>query len=81
MLAASVPAYAQSSLFSATPSTGMVSPGSGGQLAPSQSPLPLPSSQPPLAMPMVPAGQVALTLSARFGKDAPPVGGGLTWRI
>ena len=59
MLAASVPAYAQSSLFSATPSTGMVSPGSGGQLAPSQSPLPLPSSQPPLAMPMVPAGQIS----------------------
>ncbi|HEY6832065.1 MAG TPA: hypothetical protein VI251_06195, partial [Pseudolabrys sp.] len=32
-------------------------------------------------MPMVPAGQVALSLSARFGKQAPPIGGGLTWRI
>jgi hypothetical protein len=32
-------------------------------------------------MPMVPAGQVALTLSAKFGKDAPPVGGSLTWRV
>jgi hypothetical protein len=30
---------------------------------------------------MVPAGQVALALSARFGKDAQPIGGGLTWRI
>ena len=30
---------------------------------------------------MVPAGQVALALSARFGKDAQPVGGGLTWRV
>jgi hypothetical protein len=31
--------------------------------------------------PMVPAGQVALALSARFGTDAPPIGGGLTWRV
>ena len=30
---------------------------------------------------MVPAGQVALALSARFGKDALPIGGGLTWRV
>jgi hypothetical protein len=30
---------------------------------------------------MVPAGQVALSLSARFGKDAGPIGGGLTWRV
>jgi hypothetical protein len=30
---------------------------------------------------MVPAGQVALALSARLGKDAPPIGGGLTWRV
>jgi hypothetical protein len=81
MLAVAAPAQAQSSLFSATPSTGMIAPGTGGQLAPSQSPLSLPSAQQPLAMPMVPAGQVALTLSARFGKDAPPVGGGLTWRV
>jgi hypothetical protein len=29
----------------------------------------------------VPAGQVALALSARFGKDAQPIGGGLTWRV
>ena len=35
----------------------------------------------PSPMPMVPAGQVALALSARFGKDAPPIAGGLTWRI
>ena len=81
MLALATSAQAQSSLFSATPSTGMIAPNTGGQLAPSQSPLPLPNSQPPLAMPMVPAGQVALTLSAKFGKDAPPVGGGLTWRV
>ena len=30
---------------------------------------------------MIPAGQAALALSARFGKDAPPIGGGLTWRV
>jgi hypothetical protein len=30
---------------------------------------------------MVPAGQVALALSARFGKEALPIGGGLTWRV
>jgi len=35
----------------------------------------------PTPMPMVPAGQVALALSARFGKDAPPIAGGLTWRV
>jgi hypothetical protein len=34
-----------------------------------------------MPMPMVPAGQVALLLGARFGKDAPAIGGGLTWRI
>ena len=31
--------------------------------------------------PMVPAGKVALALSARFGKDAPAIDGGLTWRV
>ena len=30
---------------------------------------------------MVPAGKVALALSARFGKDAPLIDGGLTWRV
>jgi hypothetical protein len=30
---------------------------------------------------MVPAGQVALALSARFGREAPVIGGGLTWRV
>ena len=32
-------------------------------------------------MPMVPAGQVALSLSARFGKDLGAIGGGLDWRV
>jgi hypothetical protein len=78
--AAGAPVLAQSSLFSTTPSTGMVAPppprgdGFGVQA-------PLSGAVPMAPMPMVPAGQVALTLSAKFGKDAPPVGGGLTWRV
>ena len=39
------------------------------------------NSAAPIAMPMVPAGQVALALSARFGKNAPAIGGGLSWRV
>jgi len=72
------------SLFSSAPSTGLLSPGPGAQgegfgrglTGPSQ-PLVLPSAP----SPMVPAGQVALTLSARFGKQGQPIGGGLTWRV
>jgi hypothetical protein len=95
-------ALAQSSLFSATPSTGLITPGQtnrndGFGLPPAQppstqSPLIMPNSSVPNSsapnpaaaitqMPMVPAGQVALSLSARFGKDAAPIGGGLTWRV
>lgn len=80
-----------SSLLSAAPSSGLVSPGPpsrgevfapGGSLsAPVQTPLTLPNGMAPAAMPMVPAGQVALALSARFGKDQPPIAGGLTWRV
>jgi hypothetical protein len=32
-------------------------------------------------MPLVPAGQVALSLSARFGKALGAIGGGLDWRV
>ncbi|MFN3349878.1 hypothetical protein [Pseudorhodoplanes sp.] len=39
-----------------------------------------PVPQPALA-PVVPAGQVALYLSARFGRDLPQVPGGIVWRI
>jgi hypothetical protein len=87
-LASPQPASAQNggSLFSASPSTGLLSPNSslrgsgfgssGGQLPQQQAPMVMPAP-----MPMVPAGQVALALSARFGKDAPPIAGGLTWRV
>ncbi len=84
-------ASAQSSLFSAAPSAGLITPGegprgdgfsAGGVMAPpSQSPLTMPNAAAPNSVaPMVSAGQVALTLSARFG-DAAPIGGGLTWRV
>jgi hypothetical protein len=91
-------AQSSNSLFSITPTTGMIYPPqdsrSGGfgpgsvQTPPSQSPLPVPNAAAPNSvapmapMPMVPAGQVALALSAHFGKDAPTaIGGGLTWRV
>jgi hypothetical protein len=32
-------------------------------------------------LPAPPNGQVALAVSARFGRDAPPIGGGLIWRV
>jgi hypothetical protein len=82
---------AQNSLFSAAPSTGLLTPtpvtrgepfGSGGVLTPqSEWPLSTPGAATHAAPPMVPAGQVALALSARFGKDAPLISGGLTWRV
>src|SRR5712671_6946969 len=40
-------------------------------------------SLPPVASPSpsLPSGQVALAVSARFGRDLPPITGGLHWRI
>jgi hypothetical protein len=56
--------------------------GSGGVLAPQADwPIDGQGAVAPASPPMVPAGQVALALSARFGKDAAPITGGLTWRI
>jgi hypothetical protein len=63
-----------------TPSTG--SPGSPGTVI--ASPVPLaPSSSPPgvQGTPIVPAGHVALAVAARYGRDAPAIGGGLIWRV
>jgi hypothetical protein len=42
--------------------------------------MPQPSS-PPQPVPMIPAGQVALAVSARYGRDAPAISGGLVWRV
>jgi hypothetical protein len=89
-LAALAPASAlaqSNSLFSATPSTGLISPlpaTRGDIFGPSNLPIAPPAQAPgpsTASIPMVPAGQVALALSARFGKDAPAIPGGLTWRV
>src|SRR3974390_1172270 len=73
-------AFAQSSV----PPAGMISPRGSDVFGPS-SMLGNPGDsilRPGTAvMPMVPAGQVALSLSARFGKDLGAIGGGLDWRV
>ena len=50
-------------------------------LAPPSAPAPAPT--PPFAqsIPAVPAGNVALTVAARYGRDAPLISGGLIWRV
>jgi len=42
---------------------------------------PAPTAQAVPTVPMVPAGQVALMVSARFGRDPPNIAAGLHWRI
>jgi hypothetical protein len=49
--------------------------------APAQAPVQAPAAIAMPTVPMVPAGQVALMVSARFGHDPPPITGGLHWRI
>ncbi len=63
--------------FPLTPGTG--SP--GATLVPMEPTQPSPASPLAQAVPMVPAGQVALAVSARYGRDAPPISGGLIWRV
>lgn len=80
---ASAQTSGENSLFSTAPTVGLIAPQpvTRGVLSP-QPEWPLNSSRvtaPVTAM--VPAGKVALALSARFGKDAPAIGGGLTWRV
>jgi hypothetical protein len=56
-----------------------------GGVAPPPPPAAAPPVTPPPvaapAAPAVPSGQVALNLSARFGRDPPAITGGLLWRI
>lgn len=92
VLVAAAPAQAQSadrnSLFSTAPTGSFApSPGLRGNLftpgdvlAPPRAPLMMPPGAEG-SMPMVPAGKVALALSARFGRQAPKIGGGLIWRV
>jgi hypothetical protein len=86
----SAQSFGQNSLFSVAPSTELVAPqpvtrgevfGPTGSLPaepPGTKPREAPADSQTL---MVPAGKVALALSARFGNDAPLIDGGLTWRI
>ncbi len=78
---AAAPAYAQANnLFAPGAGSSLLAPDAGA--ASRQNPLLMPLPTPPPSQQlMVPAGRVALELGARFGKDAPPITSGLTWRI
>jgi len=51
----------------------------GGVVGPPPPAPPPPAATP--AAPMVPAGQVALAVSARFGREPPAITAGLVWRV
>jgi hypothetical protein len=59
-------------------------PGTGVTLAPDATlvppPPPTPPS-PPQPVPMIAPGQVALAVTARYGRDAPLISGGVVWRV
>jgi len=38
-------------------------------------------ASPPQPVPMIPPGQVALAVSARYGREAPAINGGVVWRV
>jgi hypothetical protein len=78
---ASSGAFAQANnLFAPGAGSSLLAPDSNA--ASRQNPLLMPPpSSPNQPMTMVPAGRVALELGARFGKDAPPITSGLTWRV
>jgi hypothetical protein len=70
--------------FQASPGLGLMAPGGGlSAPAPSLAPPAMPAQAVPLPSmaPMVPAGQVALYLNARFGRDLAPITSGMVWRI
>jgi hypothetical protein len=62
-------------------------PPGGGVLAPNPppavaAPVPLPPPAPPVqTSPMVPAGHIALSVAARYGRELPQINAGLIWRI
>jgi hypothetical protein len=70
------------------PGASIVNPAPMGSSPLASTPLaPTPLAPTPLApmlgspTPVVPAGRVALALGARYGHDAPPITGGLIWRV
>jgi hypothetical protein len=86
--AAQTAAFAQTRSLMAPQATASVPlvPGTGSPGATIVSPVPL---GPPAAIapqvaqpiPVVPAGRVALAVTARYGRDAAPISGGLIWRV
>ncbi len=67
-------------VLSQVPSTNLAPP--SGTLGPTlQTPFAPGAPQPLQSMPNVPAGQVPLTLNARYGRDMPAISNGLHWRI
>ncbi len=60
-----------------------LTPGTGSPGATLVPTTPTPPTAPPFAQiaPVVPAGRVALAVAARYGRDAPAIGGGLIWRV
>jgi hypothetical protein len=72
--------------FQLAPPDGGVAPAAPPMvIAPGPAPAAPPRAAPPAAAapssPMVPAGQVALMVAARYGRDAPAITNGLHWRI
>jgi hypothetical protein len=71
----------------AAPQSFAPAPLTGGIGSPGATIVPLPQPGPPAlppvaqSAPIVPAGQVALAVSARYGRDTPPITGGLIWRV
>src|SRR4051812_29485821 len=63
-----------------SPGASLTSP-RGGVAPPPPAAAAPPVTPPAPAAPMVPPGQVALAVSARFGRDPPAVTGALVWRV
>ena len=79
-----VPAAASAQNLMAPQAAVPLMPSTGSPGAAIASPVPLaPPSSPPVTQgsPIVPAGHVALAVAARYGRDAPAIGGGLIWRV
>jgi hypothetical protein len=91
VLSAAMPAVAHAQMRALAPSGGSLAPLSpsgvptqpGPTLAPPSSFAPAPAvALTPVQSPQVPAGQVALITTARFGREMPqPISGGLLWRV
>ena len=78
---ASTGAFAQANnLFAPGAGSSLLAPDSNAASRPNPLLMPPPAA-PSQPMTMVPAGRVALELGARFGKEAPLITSGLTWRV